>query len=216
MASKYDDHIRAKAIRLRTEQQMTLDEIVERLQLPKTTIYGWIREIPIPKRKPTPPQSSGQKLGTLAMQAKYAGLREQAYQQGWEEAPELLKNVSFRDFVVLYVAEGYRRNRNVVSFVNSDPRMIKLACRWIRELSSKKITYRIQYHVDQDLDELRRFWANLLDIGTSDIQMQRKSNSGKLAGRKFRSVYGVFTLTIGDTYLRARLEAWMDFVKQQW
>ena len=168
MASKYDDHIREKAIRLRNEQKLTLDEIVERLQLPKTTIYGWIRDIPLPKGF-SPAQSAAQQKGTRAMQAKYAALREKAYQQGWQEAPELLKDVTFRDFVVLYMAEGFKRTRNVVSFVNSDPNMIKLARRWISRYSAKKITYRIQYHVDQNLDELKTYWADLLGIVSGDI-----------------------------------------------
>jgi hypothetical protein len=47
MAHRYD-HIREKAVSLRTEQHLTLDEIVERLSLPKTTIYHWIKDIPIP------------------------------------------------------------------------------------------------------------------------------------------------------------------------
>src|SRR5690606_39030567 len=105
MAAKYD-HLRAKAISLRTEKHMTLDEIVECLSLPKTTVYYWIKDLPIPARPRQ--QHWGQRRGTEAMQAKYAAKREAAYQQGCEEAPELLKNPTFRDFVVLYMAEGYK------------------------------------------------------------------------------------------------------------
>jgi hypothetical protein len=47
MSNKYA-HLRQRAVELRTERQMSLDEIVERLQLPKTTIYYWIKDIPIP------------------------------------------------------------------------------------------------------------------------------------------------------------------------
>ena len=50
----------------------------------------------------------------------------------------------------------------------------------------------------------------------SCIKATRKSNSGSLKGRQFRSVYGLLTLEMGDTYLRARLQAWMDFVRSQW
>ena len=37
MARRYD-HLRDKAIELRTQHNMTLEDIVERLALPKTTI----------------------------------------------------------------------------------------------------------------------------------------------------------------------------------
>ncbi len=212
MAQRYD-HLREKAISLRTKQQMTLDEIVERLALPKTTIYYWIKDLPIPR---TGKQSEVQRNSTAAMQAKFAALREKAYQQGLAEAPELLQNPTFRDFVVLYMAEGYKRNRNVVSFVNSDPRMIKLAYYWIKRLTTRKLDYSLQYHVDHDVVELKQFWADLLNIETEAIKVLRKSNSNQLSGRQFRSVHGILTVRVSDTYFRSRLESWMDIVKAQW
>lgn len=212
MSSKYI-HLREKAIQLRTQQQMTLSEIVERLQLPKTTVYGWIKDIPIPR---TSRQSERQRKGTQTMQARYTALRDQAYQRGLEEAPGLLQDLTFRDFVVLYMAEGSKRKRNVVEFVNSDWQLIKLAHRWLQHLSDKPLRYRLQFHADHDPEKLKIFWASLLGIESSEIQSMRKSNSNALSGRQFRSVHGLLTLQVNDTYFRARVEAWMDFVKKQW
>lgn len=213
MAAKYH-HLRVKAIALRTEKRMTLDEIAACLSLPKTTVYYWIKDIPIPRTKK---QSEAQQRGTERSQQKYAALRDAAYQQGCDEAPELFQHLTFRDFVVLYMAEGYKRNRNTVSFVNSDVAMVKLAHRWMLELTTKtKVEYRLQYHADHDETELKVYWAEQLGIHSSQIKPMRKSNSNQLAGRKFRSVYGLLTITINDTYLRARLEAWMDYVKAEW
>lgn len=201
MARQYD-HLREKAISLRTQHNLTLDEIVERLALPKTTIYYWIKDIPIPR--------------TEKVRAKYAKLRDQAYQQGVVTAPDLLLQPTFRDFVVLYMAEGYKRDRNVVSFVNSDPRMVQLAYRWMTQLTTKKPDFSLQYHADHDVDELKKFWAELLKIEAGDIKAMRKSNSNQLKGRQFRSVHGLLTVRISDTYFRSRLQAWMDIVKSQW
>jgi hypothetical protein len=212
MAHQYD-HLREKAIILRTKQQMTLDEIVERLALPKTTIYHWIKDIPIPR---TEKQSERQRQNTAKMQAKYAALRDAAYQQGLAEVPELSRDLTFRDFVVLYMAEGYKRNRNTVSFVNSDPRMVKLAYRWMTQLTTKKPTFSLQYHADHDVDELKQFWGKLLNIEADQIKVIRKSNSNQLKGRQFRSIHGLLTIRTLDTYFRSRLEAWMDIVKSQW
>jgi hypothetical protein len=212
MAQRYD-HLREKAISLRTNQQMTLDEIVERLALPKTTVYYWIKDLPIPR---TEKQSEARRNATTTMQAKFAALREKAYQQGLAEAPELLQNPTFRDFVVLYMAEGYKRSRNEVSFVNSDPHMVKMANDWIVKLSTHKAYYRLQYHADHDIDELKVYWSTLLNITPEIIKPIRKSNSNQLSGRQFRSVYGLLTVAVADTYFRARLEAWMDIIKSQW
>jgi hypothetical protein len=74
----------------------------------------------------------------------------------------------------------------------------------------------VQYHADQDLDELRTFWGDHLGIDGSAIRLQRKTNSGQLKGRTWRSAHGVLTVATNDTYLRARLQAWMDRIRTEW
>jgi hypothetical protein len=123
---------------------------------------------------------------------------------------------TFRDFVVLYIAEGYKRNRNRVSIGNSDPRMVEMATGWLRRLSSKLLCYAVQYHEDQNLKKLRAFWGSRLEIDGSQIRLQRKSNSGKLEGRAWRSEHGVLTVCVNDTALRAKLQAWIDRVRDDW
>jgi hypothetical protein len=53
---------------------------------------------------------------------------------GPREYDELLGVPTFRDFVVLYIAEGYKRNRNRVRIGNSDTRMVEVSTGWLRWL----------------------------------------------------------------------------------
>jgi AcrR family transcriptional regulator len=190
---------------------LTLDEIAERLALPKTTVYYWIRDLPLGRPRRESPQH-----GSRAMQAKYRRLREDAYERGQAEYDALVLQPTFRDFVVLYLAEGYKRSRNSVAICNSDARVVSLAAGWLRRLSSGRIGYGLQYHADQDLDALRAFWGTALGIDGAMIKLQRKSNSGQLNGRSWRSEHGVLMVRVGDTLLRARLQAWMDRVRADW
>lgn len=212
MARRYD-HLRAKAVELRTQHNMTLEEIIERLALPKTTIYYWIKDLPIPR---TEKQTAVQRQRAAETRERYARLREAAYQEGVEQAPLLLQDSTFRDFVVLYMAEGYKRDRNVVALVNSDPEIVRLTHQWMRKLSRKQPIYNLQYHADHDTEELKSFWGAYLNIDGAIIKLIRKSNSGHLSGRHFRSVHGLLTVLVADTYFRARLQAWMDIIKTQW
>jgi hypothetical protein len=143
-------------------------------------------------------------------------LREAAYAQGAEEYDELIRLPTFRDFVALYVAEGSKRCRNTVSITNSDERVVALATGWLRKLSRGKLLFSLRYHADQDLEEIPTFWGQSLGIDGSTISLQRKSNSGQLKGRSWPSVHGVLTVTTNDTYLRARLQAWIDRVRDDW
>jgi hypothetical protein len=205
-------YVREKARELRLERRLSIVEIAERLALPKTTVFYWVRDIPLgrPRRENPHPGSRG-------MQRKFRSLREQAYIEGRDSFQTLsVSDPTFRDFVCMYIGEGSKRNRNRVSIANSDPRVVVLATRWLRALSHKRLRFAVQYHADQNLPELSQFWASTLGVEPQEIRAQRKSNSGRLGGRTWRSRYGVLTVTACDTLLRARLQAWMDCLQETW
>jgi hypothetical protein len=204
-------YLREKARELRVERRLSILEIAERLALPKTTVFYWLRDIPLQR-----PRRQNPRPGSRAMGTKFRLLRDEAYRDGRESFPALAQDPTFRDFVCMYIGEGCKRNRNRVSIGNSDPRVVLLATRWLRALSHKKLRFSIQYHEDQDLRELCGFWASTLGIEPSEVRLQRKSNSGRLGGRTWRSKYGVMTVTTCDTLLRARLQAWMDCLQETW
>lgn len=204
-------YIREKAIQMRVERRLSIDEIAERLALPKTTIYYWVKGIPLQR-----PRRNVPGRGANAMTRKHRALREAAYDEGRGISDIVLFDQSLRDFVTLYIAEGYKRSRNDVSICNSDPVIVKLAAHWLRRLSNNKIDYSVQYHADQNPNDLRAFWSAQLDIAPDQIRCQPKTNSGQLAKRIWRCRYGVFMVRVGDTYLRSRLEAWMDVLRDGW
>lgn len=210
-------YLKEKARELRVGKKLSIDEIAAHLSLSRSTIFYWVRDIPIPRSGGSRswPKSARRK-GNRAMRLKYRAIREAAYRQGWNEYPTLIAEPTFRDFLCMYVGEGYKRNRNTVSIANSDPRVIRLGNHWIRRLSRNRVTYAFQYHADQDPDYIRRFWSFGLGIDPTLIRYQRKSNSGKLSGRVWRSKHGVLTVLANDTQLRARLQAWMDRLQDGW
>lgn len=213
------EHLREKAIELRNKKRMSLPEICDRLNLKKTTVYYWIKDMPLDGRtEKQKAQVAHLNKGNKRMIKKYAQLREAAYEEGLDRAKELFARSTFRDFVVVYMTEGYRKNRNTVSVANSNSSMIVLSLRWIDELRNpeRKIVFRLQIHIDQDEDEVKDFWSKKLGIEPNDISTIRKSNSGNLSGRTWASKYGVMTVLVCDTYLRSKLQAWMDIIEKEW
>ncbi len=214
----YPAYLREKARQLRTERKLSLLEIAERLALPKTTIFYWIRDLPDPeiKHRDSPGRRRARDKAARRNSAKYKALRDAAYQQGWDEYPRLAQEPTFTDFVCMYIGEGYKRDRNRVSLGNSDPRVIRLANHWIRRFSRNPVRYMFQYHADQDPEYLVKFWSFGLGVNPGLIKHQRKSNSGRLSGRTWRSKHGVLTVCANDTKFRAQLQAWMDRAQDGW
>lgn len=210
----HEEHIRRKAREMRAKRSMTIDEIAERLALPRTTVYYWVRDMPIERRADR--QTEGQRKRSSKNAERCRQRRQEAYEQGAAEFERLARDPTFRDFVCMYVGEGYKRNRNTVALGNSDPVVVSLAHRWIDACALNRPFYALQYHADQDPERLRAFWGFRLGIAPERISLQRKSNSNQLAGRTWRSRWGVLTVGANDTHLRARVQGWIDATKQAW
>jgi transcriptional regulator with XRE-family HTH domain len=212
-------YLRNKAIQMRTEQRMTLDEIAERLALSKTTVWSWIKDLhvaPAPSRGREIQSPKAVAKRAESIRATWAARRQKAYEEGLAEYDELIAEPGFRDFLCLYVGEGYKRSRNTVAIANSDPAVIALANYWLRRLATRELKYEFQYHADQDVDALKSFWASRLGIEVDVVKAIPKSNSGQLRSRTWRCRWGVLAVSAHETYLRSRLQAWLDRLKEGW
>ena len=207
-------HIRAKAIEMRG-RGLSLGEICEKLSVKKTTAYYWIKGTKIPI---TDKQRKCAVAAGIVTKEKHRKLRQESYEKGAIEFVDLSKAPLFRDFVLIFLTEGYRKTRNYVFVTNSNPEIVKLALFWIRKLKNpeRKCYYRIQIHKDNDEDEIKGFWAKELNVKPEEIEVSRKSNSGDMTKRNWRSVHGVMSVGTCDTYFRSKLESWMDLLQLEW
>jgi hypothetical protein len=196
---------------LRREKHLSIDEIAERLAISRTTVYYWISDIPLGRRRRDNPHP-----GARRMVARFRREREEAYELGRWEFPRLGSLPTFRDFVALYIAEGYKRNRNTVTICNSDASVMQIGTLWMRRFSRRKLIFSVQVHADQDLGSVRRHWGDALNVSPEVISLQRKTNSGRLGTRIWRSRYGVIAVKTNDTLFRARLQGWMDRLQEHW
>jgi excisionase family DNA binding protein len=213
----YPAYVREKARQLRETKRLTIDQLAARLGISRTTIYYWVRDIPIPGSGPGGgwPEAARRK-GNRTVRRKYRLLREEAYERGSREFGELAADPTFRDFVCLYIAEGYKRSRHSVSICNSDPAVVMLGNAWIKRFARNPVRYSFQYHADQDVRKLKAFWGAQFDVDPTEIKCQPKSNDSRLRSRTWRCRYGVLAVTTHDTLLRARLEAWIDCIRASW
>jgi hypothetical protein len=171
----YPAYVREKARKLRVEKHLSIDEIAERLALPKTTIYYWVRDLPLGRPRRANP---GQHKGNRTVRAKWRLRRMAAYGLGRLEFARLARDPTFRDFVCMYIGEGSKRNRNRVAVCNSDPRVVVLCTRWMRRFARNPLDFSVQYHADQDLQELQQFWGRAGRCST-----RKHSSSAKVQQR---------------------------------
>ena len=213
----YPTYLREKARELRIKRKLSLLEIAERLALPKTTVFYWIRDLPDPeiKHRDSPARARARAKGSRGWSPTTSAARRRVSKR-MGGVPELCLEPTFRDFVCMYIGEGYKRNRNVVSLGNSDPRVVRLADQWIRRLSRNRLAYSVQYHADQDpmtcvaSGARRLVWIQHQSVSSAN-PTATDSRPG-LGGPR----YGVLDRVVRRHLLRARLQAWMDRTEEQW
>jgi DNA-binding XRE family transcriptional regulator len=87
-------YLEDKAIQLRRERNLTIDDLAERLALHRSTIYYWVKDIPI-ARKPNDgwPASARRKGTRNTVSITYLRARMQAWmdciRDEWEHADRL-------------------------------------------------------------------------------------------------------------------------------
>ncbi len=128
----YPHYVVEKARQLRINQKLTIDEISERLAIPRTTIFYWVGDLEISRKPNKTWPATAHIAAAKSNRERFRALREAAYQRGVGKYDEFASIPGFRDFVILYIAEGYKRSRNQVSICNSDPAVLRLAKPWMQ------------------------------------------------------------------------------------
>jgi len=195
---------------------MSLTDIRERLGMGKTTVWYWIKDIDVEIAR-TRRQTRAQKIGSQSNKRKCAATRQRWYDEAMASVKSDGLTDELRDFVVMYMGEGSRRNRNVVGICNSNPTIMLMSHRVMRRESGKRrFDYAVNYHADNDIGVLQNYWGKLLGVNPKQIVPNLESNSGNLSKRQWRCVHGVLIVRVNDTKFRMRLQAWMDYITEQW
>jgi len=141
---------------------------------------------------------------------------------------DLSKRDLFIAGISLYWAEGYkkpktRNGRTVtyhqVSLTNSDPSLIKLFLRFLREccgVSNDRIRINLRVFPHQSEKKMINFWMNVTSLerwafGKTYIS---KSTSSKTVRPYNQLPYGVIQIRVSDTNLFHRIIGWIEGVKQ--
>lgn len=172
----------AREMRKRGE---TVTGIAKALNVSKGTVSMWVRDIVLTdaqveairvKRS----QYAAQNKGSQANKRKFLTVRQQ-YQQEGREVARLGRPLHLAG-CMLYWAEG-AKSRNSFYFVNSDPHMLRLMMRFLREemgIQDDEIRLKIHCHfADRETQQtIEQYWIDLLQLpACAVVKTQYKKGS---------------------------------------
>ncbi|MFB6436938.1 hypothetical protein ACFCVY_09155 [Streptomyces sp. NPDC056411] len=209
------DDLRAKARELRREGR-TYDQIVAELDVSKSSVSLWVRDLPKPRK-------SREALHQMseARWAPHREARDRAIQQIRSEATAQIGEITDRELFLtgigLYWSEGSKskphRRSERVTFINSDPGMIQVYLAWLALLGveGRNLRFAVMVHESADVAAAERYWADLVGADVADfckttLKRHNPKTVRKNTGETYHGCLVIRVLQSADLY--RRIEGW--------
>ncbi|UKY50692.1 hypothetical protein [Streptomyces inhibens] len=210
------DDLRAKARELRL-QGMTYDEIQVELGCSKSSISLWVRDLPKPAPRTREEASAIARRGWEATLKRREEERRQTKTDAAREIGTLSDRELFIAGVALYWAEGTKdkphARREGVTFVNSDPNVIRLYLAWLNLLGvePERVGYRVMIHSTADVATAEHYWADLVGVDVAALQKTtiKKHNPKTIRKNVGEGYHGCLVVRVRQSAdLYRRIEGW--------
>ncbi|MEI8339209.1 MAG: helix-turn-helix domain-containing protein [bacterium] len=204
---------KAKAIELR-KNGMSYGQIKEKLGLSKSTLSGWLKNIPlsnedIKKLKVLDSQRIEKYINTMKLK------RESRLNNVFDKVSCDIGKITQRELFMmgfcLYWGEGGKVNKAMLSFTNTDPNMIKYFIKWATEclgVERKKLYAILQLYKDMNIEESVKYWSKELKLPVEQFGKPYIKDS-RLSDLTYKSGFGKGTCTV-----RLNSKEKMDYVLQ--
>lgn len=184
------DAERARARELRSKG-LTYAEIATELGVSKSSISLWTRDLPAPPKSERHDARHAGAKRYYDLRRRRLHIERQNEKLAWSNELGLLSD---RELLiagaVAYWAEGSKskpwRPTERVTFVNSDPGMIRLFVAYLELLGvvSERLRLRIHIHESADVTAASRYWSEFLELPISEFQRPTLKRHTPVTNRK--------------------------------
>ncbi|MFJ2742653.1 hypothetical protein ACIO3O_23640 [Streptomyces sp. NPDC087440] len=211
------DDLRETARELRLKG-MTYDQIQVELGCSKSSISLWVRDLPKPERRRSSEEASAiAKRGWEATMRRREEDRQRTKRQAGSETCTMNDRELFMVGVGLYWAEGTKakahRQQERVTFVNSDPDMIKVFLAWLKlvDVRPEQIRFYVHIHETADVAAAEQFWADFVgedfaNFGKTSLKKHNPKTNRKNTGDAYHGCLVIQVRQSADLY--RRIEGW--------
>jgi len=210
-------------------------EINIALNVPKSTLSGWLSNVIISQELKVKIEKRAYKKsieGLIKRNKNQTFLAMKRASETRKKAASEIKALSQNELlhlgIALYWAEGYKRllvkngrelTHHVVSLTNSDPTLVKLFLKFLREyclVQEKKIKASIRIFQHQNEKTLIHFWQKETEIPIENFRKTYYGISKSSMGKRpyNRLPYGTIQVVVADTALFHRIMGYIEGLKK--
>ena len=188
---------------LRNKYSMVM--IAEELKISPNKVWYSLKKNNIPRRNRS-------EAGYLTHVQRFNKFPAKIRQKFTPEQKELLISG-----IMLYWAEGWKKNSGRVSFSNSDPKMIQVFLKFLREtcgIYENRLHILLHLYEDQNELKLRKYWSKITRIPLKQFNASY-IHKGKVGTYKKKSKYGTVALKYCDKRLLNQILQWINEYKNK-
>lgn len=144
--------------RLYYDKHMSVSAIAKQLDCSMNSIYKQMRRREMPRRSAAEANKAAFEASQLSFSSK----------KSLTERESVLKNAA----LMVYWAEGCKRFHGTVDLTNSDPQMICLFVKCLREIycvNEARLRVLLYCHANQSTEQLKDYWSNVTGIPLSQF-----------------------------------------------
>ena len=207
------------AIELR-QKNMSYSQIAQQLQIPKSTLSGWLKDYPLPKHiivaiRDKNPERIKKYQSTMRKkrEAIMSALRK-------EELKKILP-ISNKELYIaglfLYWGEGGKTSPWRITLSNSDPKMIIFFINWARKcLNVRTSDFRLLVHLYSNMDVKKEliYWSKITQIPENQFFKPyiKESNSTTITHHSNNN-HGTCNATINNANIARRVLSALEVIK---
>lgn len=224
----YSDTTRQEAIRLRKAGK-SYSEIRKELKIKsKGTLSVWFRELKLSnkeRKRLVGNMLLAQKRGLLKFNRERSEIIRNENQRSLKEASASIPQLSQKDLLLvgtaLYWGEGTKGDqyRLSITFSNSDPAMVVLFMRFVREvlkIQEEKIRAGIRIHPNIKEEGARKFWSKVTRLPVDRFYITKQISSASKLKRLRRFLpFGTVAIRINNRTSFYRVKGYIEGLARQ-
>lgn len=214
--------IEKEKARILRKKGYSINQIVEKAGLTKSSVSLWVRDIVLTKTQKKKLSERGRSIESVEKRRTSRLFNENKKRQVIiNEAKKDFNSISLEQLkligIILYLGEGAKTNRGMAAVANSDPTVIKIMTRFFREVCKvpeNKLRGHIHTFTHANIKNTERYWSRITGIPRKQFyKTYIKPSSASLQKRKTLP-FGTFDLSVNDTKLFLTIMGWIEKIEE--
>lgn len=212
----YMKHTEKKEALMLRKSGWSINDIYKKLGVAKGTVSVWVRDVLL---TPSQLQELGQRSYKRSAVEKRRASRllneNKKRQLVIDKAKSDIAHISQKDLfligVMLYWAEGGKKQRGSVRFSNSDPLMIRVMMKFFRTICmvpEEKFRIHLHIHMHLDYKKAEKHWSQVTNIPLNQFYKTYNAPNKGSKNKKDNLPNGTIQIYVCDTNLFLKIQGW--------